>query len=397
MSDTQVGYAGARLSYRTALGTPSEMVAWNSEQLAKAEDENARIMDSLESLKAKNELLVQENKAVKKVNSQLRDMVETRVPYVATPPAPLPAQPFAAPGPLMHWDHGYYPGWHCSDGVSAAMRIKSGFVERGVVPIAPSASLAETADGEGVTHYGQLLSQEGMAKHKEFLDQRDQLFKEQMEQMGDKWPAASWARFGHYLGGYGRPFLTAEQVKEHEALQEKHEAAMKEEMKELGDKWPGYSWAHLGFPGWWHGANWNTSYAKYYQDSLSAHAEFEHKRYLEKREEMIAAAEEKQQELLRKEAELTAAEEEHEQFLLERRQLLQESENVHRRKTLQHYPSEYMYGFAHHVPRGQKHEYEHALLNKHRLDRYRRNYLEDLQMLEEYHKMAKADYGAISD
>ena len=31
--------------------------------------------------------------AVKAVNAKLRDMVETRVPYVATPPAPLPAQP----------------------------------------------------------------------------------------------------------------------------------------------------------------------------------------------------------------------------------------------------------------------------------------------------------------
>ena len=65
--------------------------------------------------------------------------------------------------------------------------------------------------------------------------------------------------------------------------------AMKKEMEQLGDKWPGYSWARYGFPGWWNGCDWNTSYAKYYQDQLASHAEFEHKRYLEKASSCLEA------------------------------------------------------------------------------------------------------------
>ena len=59
-----------------------------------------------------------------------------------------------------------------------------------------------------------------------------------------------------------------------------------------------------------------------------------------------------------------------------------------------------MYGFAHSVPRGKPLEYEQSLLNKHRLEKYKQNYLEDLQLLETYHKefdrenwSHEADYG----
>ena len=88
-------------------------------------------------MKVKNEMLLNENKAVKEVNAKLRDMAETRVPYVATPPAPLPAEPYGPGfgGPLgwagYGWSgYGRHPwAWH--DGASPAMRIKSRVVETG--------------------------------------------------------------------------------------------------------------------------------------------------------------------------------------------------------------------------------------------------------------------------
>merc|ERR1711865_822147 len=107
------------------------------------------------------------------------------------------------------------------------------------------------------------------------------------------------------------------------------------------------------------------------------------KRYSEKREAIVGNAELRQQELLQKEAELTQAEEEHEQFLLERKKLLQESENE--------YPSEYYHGFSHQNPRGKALDYEHQLINKHRLEKYKKDYLDDLDMIENYHTKYK-DY-----
>ena len=67
---------------------------------------------------------------------------------------------------------------------------------------------------------------------------------------------------------------------------------------------------------------------------------------------------------------------------------------------MERYPSEYMYGFAHRIPRGKPLEYEQSLLNKHRLEKYKQSYLDDLQLLETYHKefdrenwSHEADYG----
>eukprot|EP00656_Telonema_subtile_P053654 TRINITY_DN7826_c0_g1_i4.p1 TRINITY_DN7826_c0_g1~~TRINITY_DN7826_c0_g1_i4.p1 ORF type:complete len:388 (+),score=124.24 TRINITY_DN7826_c0_g1_i4:171-1334(+) len=379
--DPNIGWAGARLSYRTALGTPSERAKYISDEVQCAQAETQRIQDSLETMRIQNQKLINENNAVKEVNAKLRDMVETRVPYVATPPAPLPAQPYGA---SLGWGHGWgynYPSWHWSgvpDGVSPAIRIKSGVVEAAGFPGAV---------------YGE-LSEEQKAAHEEFLARRQEIVKADMEKMGCNWPAASWARFGHYCFGYGREFATEEEVKQHEEEMRENEAEMKQEMERMGDAWPGYSWARFGYPGWWHGCAWNTSYAKYYQDQLASHSEYEHKKYLEKREEMIAKAEQKQQELLQKEADLTAAEEQHEQFLIERRKLLQESENAHRRDTMNRYPSEYMYGLAHQVPRAGAPvgELEDTLLNKHRLERYKQSYLEDVLMLEEYHTKYSKEY-----
>merc|ERR1711865_642221 len=142
--DPAVGWAGARRSYRTAIGTPSEKAKFISEEVKRARLESDRIQQSLDSMSAKNQMLTAENKAVKSVNAKLRDMVETRVPYVATPPAPLPAQPHVEmPMPVMPmpmpmpvvepavFGHPYGWGYDGSWGAPAAHLIKSRVVEHG--------------------------------------------------------------------------------------------------------------------------------------------------------------------------------------------------------------------------------------------------------------------------
>merc|ERR1712028_163432 len=138
--DPAVGWAGARRSYRTAIGTPSEKAKFISEEVKRARLESDRIQQTLDSMSAKNQMLTAENKAVKSVNAKLRDMVETRVPYVATPPAPLPAQPHVEmPMPVMPmpvvepavFGHPYGWGYDGSWGAPAAHLIKSRVVEHG--------------------------------------------------------------------------------------------------------------------------------------------------------------------------------------------------------------------------------------------------------------------------
>ena len=195
---------------------------------------------------------------------------------------------------------------------------------------------------------------------------------------------ASWQHFHSQF-----PFVDQDLLQK--AL-DQDEAAMKQVVEQAGQEWPVLAWRLTGYGDCgWNAAAFNTSYAKYYQDQLSSHAEFEHKRYLEKRETIVSNAELRQQELLQKEAELTQAEEEHEQFLMERKKLLQESENEYRRSTQAEYPSEYYHGFSHQNPRGKALDYEHQLINKHRLEKYKKDYLEDLDMIENYHTKYK-DY-----
>ena len=87
-------------------------------------------------------------------------------------------------------------------------------------PAAPS-----TADGENWRYwYGApLATAEEQKKHAEFLQQQDELMRDEMTKLGDKWPAASWARFAGYCWGYGRPFLNEEEAKKHEEQMKKHE------------------------------------------------------------------------------------------------------------------------------------------------------------------------------